>query len=104
MSYDSSGNHLWQHFFDTYAVIGDTPRGIVFDNLDNIYVGGASYEQDEGSNIAVFKLNPGGGRTWIRPGMELDPAGTGYLKWSVIPRTISSPAGIPSARAGPSMP
>ena len=88
LKYGSSGNLLWQRFFNLPMEAGSR---IKLDSADNVYVAGTHYKADPpaGREPYLVKYDPSGNKLWeayhpiIEPGwlvdLEVDEEGNAYI-------------------------
>jgi uncharacterized delta-60 repeat protein len=64
--FDSSGVYQWHRTWSRYSNHADRAHGIAIDSLDNIYIGGESYNLNNVGDMVVIKYNSTGNEQWYK--------------------------------------
>jgi hypothetical protein len=78
IKYDPSGSQFWVRRYNGLGNFGDYAYAIASDDLDNIYVTGASFGSGGNRDYATIKYDTGGSQLWVEtysgPGNDWDAA------------------------------
>lgn len=81
MMYDSSGNIIWDSYYDGPGISFDFPKGLTTDNAGGIVVAGYTKNEISNTDFLVVKYDQDGREQWIRTD---NVSGTRYDEISAV--------------------